>query len=513
MRRGILGSIAALAAGAGAAYGQAPMPQGPAGFPPAAVQAGDILPVQAGPSPTLMPPVTVGPQGDPLGLGPTAGLGPPPGPMYPNPGPYGAPMFQPPPPGQAGGMGGMGGYGDGCGITAPKWWFGGDYMLTFVTPQPIPYPILTTSSPNQFGLLGAPTTIQLINDEDIRYSAFSGFRLNGGFFGDADRRFGFDISSLYTEKASYRRTFSSTTPGFSPANIPLLARPFIDTLNGPSSLVLANTNIGAGGVDFSTRTQVWSIDPAAIWNIYRSSPGTGCGTSLDFLAGYKFFQIREDIAIESFVNLNQIQVIPIVRPGPFGVPQVVGFRVVPLPVELGGVVTGPPATVAIADRFAVTNRFNGGFIGLRHEARWGMWSLNTNAKIGVGHMHQMLQIQGTTSFVNPQTGVAGSAYGGLYANSTNIGKFDNDEFAVIPELSFNVGLNLTKQLSAYVGYTVVYANRVARPGDQMNPVIDSTTIPFSQNYGDLVGVSGTSNLFNQNEFWLHGVNFGFQVKY
>jgi hypothetical protein len=142
-----------------------------------------------------------------------------------------------------------------------------------------------------------------------------------------------------------------------------------------------------------------------------------------------------------------------------------------------------------------------------------MWTLNTTAKFGVGNMHQMLQIQGTTSFVNPQTGNSGAAYGGLYANSSNIGKYDNDEFAVIPDISVNVGINLTKQVSAYVGYTVIYVNRVARPGDQLNPVIDSTTVPFSPNYGNLGSVPVTARLFNQNEFWLHGINFGFQFRY
>jgi hypothetical protein len=217
--------------------------------------------------------------------------------------------------------------------------------------------------------------------------------------------------------------------------------------------------------------------------------------------------------MESAVNLNQVNVVPIVRIGPFGVPVVIGFRVNPIPVVIGGVPTGAPATVSITDRFYVSNRFNGGFIGLRNEMRYGMWSLNTTAKVGIGHMHQVLQIQGNTSFANPQTLLAGTSFGGLYANATNIGKFDNDEFAVIPELSVNVGLNLTRQLSMYVGYTMLYVNRVARPGDQLNPVIDPTVVPFSQFYGQGGSVQGTSVLFNQNEFWLHGVNFGLAFKY
>jgi hypothetical protein len=487
------------------------MPMGPAGLPPAAVAPAYGAPGAAGqppggPAPTLMPPVTFGPPGDPLGMGPTAGIGPPPGPMYPNPGPYGAPLWQPPPPGSGGGYAG--------GYNAPRWWFGGDYMLTFVTPQPIHFPLLTTSAPNQLGLLGAPTTIQLVNAEDIRYSGFSAFRLNGGFYGDADRRFGFDISALSTQEADYRRRFTSLQAGFNPTNIPLLARPFIDTNTGaPTSLVLANTDIGAGTATVRTSTEVWGIDPAALWNVYRSDPCSRFQCSTDFLAGYKFLQIREDLSISSVVNLNSVNVVPIVRIGPFGVPVVIGFRITPIPISVGGVITAAPATVSITDRFYVSNRFNGGFIGLRNELRYGMWTLNTTAKLGVGHMHQVLQIDGDTTFVNTATMLAGKSFGGLFANSTNIGKFDNDEFAVIPELTVNVGLNLTRQLSMYVGVTTLYVNRVARPGDQINPVVDPTTIPFSPTYGAGGSVRGSSTLFNQNEYWLYGVNFGMMFRY
>ena len=119
MRKGLLGSIAALAAGAGSAWGQTP-PTPTAGDPPApaAVAPAEIIPVQgpgspgglfapSQPNPVIMPPLGFGPAGDPQGLGPVGGFGPPPGPMYPNPGPYGAPSFQPGPsmPGNGGNYG------------------------------------------------------------------------------------------------------------------------------------------------------------------------------------------------------------------------------------------------------------------------------------------------------------------------------------------------------------------------------------------------------------------------
>ena len=64
-----------------------------------------------------------------------------------------------------------------------------------------------------------------------------------------------------------------------------------------------------------------------------------------------------------------------------------------------------------------------------------------------------------------------------------------------------------------MGYNFLYINRVARPGDQMNPVdrcLDRAV--QSPTYGDFGQVPGTPLLFVQDEFWLHGVNFGFAVQ-
>src|SRR5262249_21485894 len=67
MRQGVLGSIAARAAGAGAAWGQAPTPLPPIGDPPppAAVGSagiGSVVPASGTPlPPVIMPPMGIGP--------------------------------------------------------------------------------------------------------------------------------------------------------------------------------------------------------------------------------------------------------------------------------------------------------------------------------------------------------------------------------------------------------------------------------------------------------------------
>lgn len=544
MRRGFLGSIAALAAGAGLAGGQAPMPAAPGGGPPAAIApAGDIIQAQ-GPAPVIMPPVTVGPPGDPLGMGPTAGLGPPPGPMWPPPGAYAAPQFQPPPPGTGGAGGGGSGYG-----TAPRFWFEGNYMLGFVTPQPIGFPLLTTSAPNQNGVLGQSTTIALIPAQNIDYGAVSGFRLGGGFYGDADRRFGFDMSAFSLGERRYHTSVGTDTVGG--VGIPVLARPYIDATTGAqTSLVLISPTIaatpldlsgtgtgtgtdpdnpptvrGTGRVRFNTSTQAWGIDPNALWNVFRSSPGQKLWMSLDVMAGYRYLEVEELLRITSSTQLFGVTATPIFTTGPFGVPVQSGIQIAPTPVSIGGVTTAgtptSPTNLNITDRFVAINSFNGGNFGFRSEIRYGMLTLTTVGKVAVGNMHQQLRVRGLTTFSNAfltnQNNtlpvLTGYSYGGLYANASNIGTFSRDDFSVIPELNVNLSINLTKSVTMFLGYNMIYIDDVIRPGSQLNPNINPALVPFGNTYGTAGPAPSGPPVFVQKEYWIHAVNFGFQFKF
>ncbi len=485
MRKRILGSIAALAASAGAAWGQTPpAPLGGATFP--AWQ--DAAPGSGG-MPGAMPP------------GETPLLSPGTPPVYPPPGPYLQPRIEMPPPSATG-------YGD-----APRWWFSGEYLLWFTRSQPIPYPLVTTSAPNQFGILGQPSTVELVPAKDIPYNAISGFRFNAGFYGDADRRFGPWINAFYTEEKGIHRQFSSFPVGAVSEGVPVIARPFIDTELGQTSLVLTGPEFAVGGIKVSTSTSTWGIEAAGLWNIFRSHPDAKVWQSLDLIAGYKFLQNREQIVIESVSFLNNYILEPIFVPGPFGFPVQIGTELITPEVPLAGVNIVFPAMFQIIDRITTRNRFNGGVFGLRHELRYGMWNLMTTGKIGIGNIHQVLDIQGHTAFGNFQTARMGSSYGGLFANAATIGRYSNDEFGIIPELTANLGIYVTRSLMVYAGYNFIWINRVLRPGLHLNPVIDASTLPASLNYGEPGRIPTPRLQLRQDELWLHGVNFGLQLRY
>lgn len=509
MRKGLLGSIAALAAGAGAAWGQPPIePAGPpVGFPGAAPG------VSPGPSPAIMPPGNFGAPYDPLGLGPVGGFGPPPGPMYPMPGPYAAQSYQPAPPG-----GGAGGDDLGYGA-APRWWVDGEYLLWFNRGQPINAPLLTTSAPADAGILGRASTAALVGQGRIGYDVLSGMRLRAGFFGDADRRFGFELGGWFTGQTTKVQSFGASGNG---SGIPVLARPIVDLNGVTSALVLSAPGTGGASAIVTTRNSMFSVEPTGVWNLYRSAPGSRFAWSLDFIGGYRFLELREDLSVVTETTLGTGTTTPVFTTGPFGVVTLVGSTTVPAQASVGGITVVSPTTINVVDSFRTFNHFNGGTLGLRTEARFGIFTTSSFAKVSLGNMRQRLEITGATSFFDPGTQVGtvttrqpqfGSSVGGVLANASNIGRYNDDRFTAIPEFGGTVGIALTRGLTGYVGVNLLYLPDVIRPGGQASNVVSTAAIPFSSSFGAAGGVRAPQVLFNQDDYWVGGVSFGLRLQY
>ena len=78
-----------------------------------------------------------------------------------------------------------------------------------------------------------------------------------------------------------------------------------------------------------------------------------------------------------------------------------------------------------------------------------------------------MRVDGATVTTLPD-GRSATFVGGLLAQETNIGTFEQNQFAVIPEFGLTVGCNLTRRLRATFGYTFIYWNNVLRAGDQID---------------------------------------------
>ncbi len=485
MRKKILGAFAALSAVAGGAYAQsparpvAPTPIGTVGAYGGGMTDPMVRPANAErynePVPPPMPGMGGPGMGDP-GMGgadPMMGLG---GPGYPPPGPYGQLPYEQPV------------LGEGVfSATAPhRFYLDGQYLLLFPESQPTNVPLLTTSAPADFGQLGAATTTILQgNRNTLNLGTVSGFRVSGGMWRADDQRVGVEVGGLYQSPSSATTFARSSSQG-----IPLIARPFTNALNGqPASLVVSSPNTISGSALVRGTTEFWGIEANALLNLFRTCPGECRLWQLNLLGGYRYLELQEGLGLSSMSTV------------------LAGF------VPAGGLVVGSPTSIDVRDQFNTVNRFHGAQVGLQSQFTSGRWYVGVTGKAAFGAMNERLEITGSTSVVNPVARTGSTTLGGLFANASNIGRYRTDRFAIVTDLNASLGFHFTSWLIGTVGYNFMHMSTVVRPGQQYDGRVNPNLVPTSALFGTAPPAGRPPITLRQDDYFTHGLNFGFILRY
>jgi Putative beta barrel porin-7 (BBP7) len=480
MRKKLLGTIAALAAGAGGALAQSPAKT----TAPAAVgtvgafdggMTDPMVRLANAPGNPVVPPPMGGGEGMPpdIGVDPMMGGGP----MYPPPGVFGSPGWEEPQ------------MNDGLFGGGPaKFYVDGQYLLLFPEKQPVGFPLLTSGSPaaGEQGRIGGSTTIALAgNRGTLSLGSTSGFRINTGIWRPQDMRLGVEVGGLYMAPVSNTVFMRSSDQG-----IPLLARPFISTATGVQSVLIASSPGVVNGDVFSrATTNFWGIEASGLFNLYRTCPDNCRSWTLNLVGGYRFAEFQETLSLSTRATALPGRTLP-----------------------YAGTTVSSPTTVEVRDRFDALNKFHGGQVGLQSQFSSGRWYVGATGKVGFGATNQRVIVDGISSAVNPNTQESSQTLGGLFANASNIGRYKADQFAILTDVNGTVGYNFTRWLTGTVGYNFIHLSSVARPGNLFNGRVDPALVPTSGTYG--TGANG-SPLFTvkQDDFFVHGLNFGFIVRY
>lgn len=349
------------------------------------------------------------------------------------------------------------------------WWYKGG-----------PVPTLGTQ-----GVPGAASSVAAIGDNRFENKPFGGGRLMGGYWFDDDHCWGIEGGFFVLGQNSQTQSISSL---------------------GQTVLALPFTNVGPGGVG--------TIGP----------PFPIAGPVFPGINNVGAMQLKYDSRFYGYeANLRGFWC-----RGPSGfIDCLVGFRGLDLndnldfsAVTSGITIPGNPAVFAgstqraIADQFSTQNRFYGGQIGTVMEYRHGCWVFDLTAKLALGVTRETVSISGSTTD-SVFGGATTSLPTGFYAQASNIGRYSKDVFAVVPELGMTAGYQITPRLRGFVGYNILYWSRVARPGQQINTLINNTQIPGFQQ-GMLPG-PGTppapTFAFHQDSFWAQGLTFGLEWRF
>src|SRR5207237_150086 len=121
--------------------------------------------------------------------------------------------------------------------------------------------------------------------------------------------------------------------------------------------------------------------------------------------------------------------------------------------------------------FDTRNQFYGGQIGIRSTWQRDRLALDLTGKLALGSTHQVVNIAGDiTQTAFPPA----AAQGGLFAQTSNIGRVTANQFTILPTLELKVGYQVNQRLSAFIGYDLMYWNQVVRPGNQINRNVNLT---------------------------------------
>jgi hypothetical protein len=342
-----------------------------------------------------------------------------------------------------------------------QWWVRGSNTPALVTTSPDNTPA------NVAGILPAATV--LFGDERVNTQSRPGGRFTLGYWLDACNTVGLEDTFLFLGNSHDSFTASSN-------GSPILARPFFNTdTQLQDAILLAYPNIVTGAVTVTANSRVYGNEI----NLRRSLCNNGC-RRVDVLAGYRFFQMNEDLTVRT--NTTSIQTGSTIPVG---------------------------TTFGILDSFHTRSQFNGGQLGVN--AAWdnGCWGLDLLAKLAIGGMSQRVTINGTTVTTVPDTAPVTSR-GGILAQNSNIGTFQRGQFSVLPEF----GVNLHRRIGACwrlnVGYTLLIVTNVVRPGDQIDTRLDPNQFPPPATSGPF---TFPAFAFRDSDIWLQGVNVGLEYNF
>jgi hypothetical protein len=382
-----------------------------------------------------------------------------------------------------------------CPEAYERFWFRSDYLLWWTKGTELP-PLVTASPEGtpreEAGVLGQPGTTILFGDGYVNNDSRSGYRLTGGFWLDNCMRCG--IAFDYFELGARDTNFVAGGDGD-----PIIARPFYNVETGleDSQLVsfpgVISGSVSVNSRDFFQSTGAWlnlnlcgadwcCCDPC-------SDPCDPCATScclplrrgyrITLLAGYRYYRYIDSLSIHEGLTVTELDP-----------PGLTGTR------------------INVLDDFRTENEFNGGEIGFRSEVYRGRWSLGLLTKMAIGNNRQVVTIQGQTTTAIPSL-LPVTYPGGLLTAHTNIGRYTDDQFTIIPQLGLEVGFRVCDHLRFYTGYDLIYWPHVQTAGSQIDMNVDPRNIPPAQPGG----TKFPEPQLCSTDFWAQGLNFGFELRY
>jgi hypothetical protein len=276
--------------------------------------------------------------------------------------------------------------------------------------------------------------------DDIYYDNQHGIRIRSGF------RF-CEKAWIETNGFALSEESVSLLVGSAGDGSPALVRPLTDTATGVPLLVpVSIPGALTGAVSLRANTRMNGLETNLACCLFSKDH-----CALNFLIGMRHLYLEEELTI----------------------------------LQTSSATTGSSFTFEARDLFESSNRFYGAQIGVAGGAQCGPVYFGATSKIATGLCLSDVNTQGNVRVTTP--GLV-TEFPGLL--SSRPGQLASDQIVFIPETGVELGVQCCKCMNLMIGYNFLYWSKVARPGDNLTNVINSTI-----RNGEL----------NESSFWIHGL--------
>jgi hypothetical protein len=364
-------------------------------------------------------------------------------------------------------------------------WFSANFIVSWANRGPLNQALVTFGDINDPspGSLGQPNTSIAVGVDALGMGSSTGVILDGGIFLDAGHNHSLEMTGWILGPESAKTVTASDRTGR-----PLIARPFFRTDLGTEGRAFTSVpDQISGSTDIELRSEFGSFETN-----YRNSKRLSREWVGDWLVGFRYATLREALTFQD--RLNYL---------------VTGFPFLGLPLTQGD-------SVFDQDKFACSNNFYGVNFGGRLQVQQDWYYVSFYTKAAIGVTNQRTRIEGFTTltpgspgtlFPNPVT-----VPGGVLALPSNIGRHTRSVFGILPEAGVTLGVQPIEHVRLTAGYSFLFWNAVARPGSQLDRVVNPGLIPTSPTFGT-PGADRPAFSPSDSTYRLHTLSLGVELYY
>ncbi len=348
-------------------------------------------------------------------------------------------------------------------------WAEAEYLVYWLKPVCLTVPTLSVGSPSdpQPGVLGQPHTQLAQGSHKFEFDGASGIRPRVGAWLTDDQFLGVEAEGFVLEQVANGQPVATATG--SPSTYLVFQNP--DNTKGALPFTLPGVVTGSSAAVGTT--QMWGLEGNLTTRLAREYDGWTLHAA--GLFGCRYLQLDDRVVV---TNRQALVASPAV------------------------------AAVGQAD-FATRNQFVGGQIGSRVGVEHGPLDLSLTMKLAFGEVHLVSDVYGGP-LVSGTSVLPPLVPGPLLALPSNVGRQESDRVAIVPEFNLRLRWRVNDHVGLVLGYDLLYWNRILCPGDQMDPLVNTTQLPFR---GPVAGPAQPAPRFVFTDAFAQGLEAGVEYRF